>query len=381
MTIPENILPTSTFTCGPSQGHPDIRQRSLADIPFERSHRSPDITKGGLINDTANRLREFMGLDNSYTVVFFHGGATPALDAIAWNLTTDSIAGLRFGAFSELWGKKISRVLPASVDQRFLDAGDKPFPAGELDMSSSLALLTPNETSTGVAIPDDYLVEAYRRASDNTVVAWDCTSCAGGRQLPRNACDVMVFSLQKCFGCPGGTGVIIMNEKAVRRQAEVVADRPLPFSLDLTDPIKRATEKDQTLNTPSTVNIWMMNEALKWMLANGGEKGMDTLVNKHAQTVWDWVARKDFADPYVDDPAYRSQATVTVTLDESVIQADNINAALKATGKPNLADGIKKYSSVPGNVVRISCFPFVDIHGGGEHDKLLQTVDYIIEHQ
>ena len=96
-------LPTSTFTCGPSQGHPVIRQTPLSQTLFERSHRAKDISTDGLYKEATANLRQLLALPDDYTVIFFMGGATPALDAVAWSLTTNSISGLSFGAFSKLW--------------------------------------------------------------------------------------------------------------------------------------------------------------------------------------------------------------------------------------------------------------------------------------
>ncbi|MFW5799835.1 MAG: hypothetical protein ACOCV8_03375 [Spirochaetota bacterium] len=50
-----------------------------------------------------------------------------------------------------------------------------------------------------------------------------------------------------------------------------------------------------------------------------------------------------------------------------------------ATGKENLKDGIKKYGKVKTNSLRISCFPFVDINGVGEYEKLTKCIDYIVK--
>ena len=52
--------------------------------------------------------------------------------------------------------------------------------------------------------------------------------------------------------------------------------------------------------------------------------------------------------------------------------------ALKATGLPNLQDGIKKYSAVKQNSLRIACFPFVDINGVKQYEKLTRAVDEIV---
>ncbi|MFW5799356.1 MAG: aminotransferase class V-fold PLP-dependent enzyme, partial [Spirochaetota bacterium] len=244
INIPSEFLPTSTFTCGPSQGHPDIKEAKLSDTGFERSHRSADITKKGLIKEATDNLRELMRIPKDYVVMFYHGGATPAMDAIAWNLTKDSISGLRFGSFSNLWGKKIGNALDSRVKKEFYDAKEEgTFPDNDPNWNSSLVILTPNETSMGVQTPNDYLKKAWKEKGKDTLIAWDCTSCAGGRDLPQEEYDALVFSLQKCFGAAGGTSVLVLSPKAVDRVMEVKKMREIPFSLDLEEPIDRASNK------------------------------------------------------------------------------------------------------------------------------------------
>ncbi len=378
INIPSEILPNSTFGCGPSQGHKDIRNVKLCDTRYERSHRAGDITDKGLIKEAAENLREFLGVPKDYVIMFFLGGATPAMDAIAWNLTKESISGIRLGTFSELWGKKIAGALDKRVKKEFVDAKEQgTFPTDEPNWNSSLVLITPNETSMGVMAPNEYLEKAWDKKGKDTLIAWDCTSCAGGRDLPQGKYDALVFSMQKCFGAPGGSGVLILSPRACERVLEVKKMREIPYSLDLEEPIKSAKDKAQTLNTPSTTNIWVLNESTKIMLKKGGIKAMDKLSKQHCDYMLDFAKKTDYLVPFVKDEKYRSYVTLTLEITDPKIQDTAINDAFKATQKENLKDGIKKYSSVKANSLRIACFPFVDFDGVGEYEKLAKCIDYI----
>lgn len=373
-------LPTSTFTCGPSQGHPAIRQTPLYKTQFERSHRAKDVSTDGLYKEATENLRTLLGLPVDYTIIFFMGGATPALDAVAWSLTKDSISGLSFGAFSKLWCKKIAGCLEDSVKKEFREPAEGAFfPQEKPNYHASLVVLTPNETSTGTQIPDAYLEEAWAQKGPDTLIAWDCTSCAGGRNLPKNKFDVMVFSMQKCFGVGGGSSVIILSPKAVARIEEAKKYRRIPYSLDLTYAVEKAQQKVQTVNTPSTTNIWMFNEAAKWMNEHGGLKAMDALCRQHADYLLKWAAQTDWLKPLIADEAHRSYVTLTLEITDPKIDAAEISKALKATGLANLQDGIKKYSAVKQNSLRIACFPFVDINGTEQYEKLTHAVDEIVK--
>ena len=379
LKIAKELLPTSTFTCGPSQGHPLLRQTPICQTLFERSHRAKDVSTDGLYKEATENLKNLLSLPPDYTVIFFLGGATPALDAVMWNLVTNSVSGLVFGAFSKLWCQKIADRLGESVIKDFKVAKEGEFfPSEKPNYNASLVVLTPNETSTGVQIPNEYLENAWKARGEDTLIAWDCTSCAGGRELPKGQFDVMLFSMQKCFGVGGGSSVIILSPKAVKRIDEAKKYRTVPYALDLGEAVKKAQEKCQTVNTPSTTNIWMFNEACKWMNANGGLKAMDALCRQHAQFLLDWAKKSDYLAPLVQNEKFRSYTTLTLEVTDPSIKDADISAALKATGRANLADGIKKYSSVKQNSLRIACFPFVDIQGTSEYQKLAETVDDIV---
>ena len=372
-------LPSSTFACGPGQGHPVIRETPIYKTLFERSHRAKDISTDGLYKEAVQNLRELFSLPDDYPVIFFMGGASAAMDAVMWSLVKNSVSGLSFGAFSKRWGHEMLSRLEPNVIRSIRDAAEgEVFPKKKPDYNASLVFLTPNETSTGVQIPDEYLEQAWKEKGPDTLIAWDCTSCAGGRDLPKNKYDIMVFSMQKCFGVGGGSSVIILSPAAVKRAEEVKKYRTVPYALDLTEAITKAQEKCQTVNTPSTTNIWMFNEACKWMNANGGLKAMDALCRRHAQFLLDWAKKTDYLAPLIEDEKLRSYTTLTLEVTDPAIKDADISAALKATGRANLADGIKKYSSVKQNSLRIACFPFVDIHGTGEYKKLADTVDDIV---
>ncbi len=380
INIPVELLPTSTFTCGPSQGHPLLRDTPISKTMFERSHRAKDVSTDGLYKEATENLKKLLSLPADYTVIFFLGGATPALDAVMWNLVTNSVSGLSFGAFSKLWCQKIAARLGDSITRDFKEPKEGEFfPSESPNFKASLVVLTPNETSTGVQIPDEYLQHAWNARGEDTLIAWDCTSCAGGRDLPKNIFDVMLFSMQKCFGVGGGSSVIILSPKAVKRVEEVKKYRTVPYSLDLSEAVKKAQEKCQTVNTPSTTNIWMFNEACKWMLDNGGLAAMDGLCRQHAQTILDFARHSDYLAPLIKDEKYRSYTTLTLEVTDPSIKDADISAALKATGLPNLADGVKKYSSVKQNSLRIGCFPFIDIHGTEQYEKLLKCIDLIVK--
>lgn len=376
--LPKEILPTSSFACGPSQMLQSIRNTPLWQTLSERNHRAKDITSDGLYKEAENNLRKLMHLPPHYKVIFFLGGATVAMEAVLWNLAEKKISGLSFGAFSKRWCEQLPQRMDSAVSLSIQTPKNGAlFPEQMPDKDADLILLTPNETATGVQIPNDYLNKVWEMRGEDTLVAWDATSCAGGRALPNDSFDVMLFGLQKCFGAGGGSCVVILSPKALERAEKIKSQRKIPFSFDLSEAARYA-DLHQTFNTPSTTNIWLFNEACKWMLANGAIEGMDRLCRMHAQFLEEWALKSDYLMPLVEDKLFRSYTSYTLKITDPALQANDINRALAATGLFNLQDGIKAHPSAPENSLRIACFPFVDPHGINEYERLTKCVDYVV---
>ncbi len=375
LTFTEEELPTASFSCGPGQGLPSVRNARLYETFFERSHRAADITFDGLYKECVENLRTLLEIPPDYTVLFFPGGVTPAMDTVLWSLCKDTLCGVDIGAFSHLWCADLAGRLE-NVSRTFVTADKNFLPQGLPDTTANLILLTPNETATGVQLPDEYLQHIWQHRGPDTLVAWDTTSCAGGRHLPKGAYDIQIFGLQKCLGAGGGTCAMVLSPRAVERAQHPV--RNLPFFLDLRNALAYAN-KFQTLNTPSTINIWMANEAAKWMLAHGGISAMEKLCRTHADYLITWANSSPYFAPLITDDKYRSFTTLTLAITNPQITGEKIAEILRATGKQNLMDGLKKYRTVAQNSLRIACFPFVDPEGVEQYKKLTAMLDKIAQ--
>ncbi len=364
-------LPTSSFSCGPGQGLDSVRNTPLHATHFERSHRANDVVD--MYRETTEMLRTLLNIPADHTVLFFPGGATAAMDSVLWSLARQHISGVEMGAFSHLFCQTLAARVP-DIKRHFVTAGADFIPRELPDTNTSLVLLTPNETSTGVQLPDDYLLEVWHTRGENTLVVWDATSCAGGRNLPSGAYDVLLFGLQKCFGAGGGTCCMVLSPQAVARAKQNT--RAVPYLLDLNNALAYA-DKFQTLNTPSTINIWMTHEACAWMLAHGGLAAMDKLCRQHADYLVHWAQKSPYFKPLISDEKYRSFTTLTLAITHPQITGAQIARALLETGRPNLADGLKKYRTVAQESLRIACFPFVDSEGVEQYQKLTAVLDEI----
>jgi phosphoserine aminotransferase len=226
--------------------------------------------------------------------------------------------------------------------------------------------LTHNETSTGVAM------ELQRPASsEGALVAVDATSGAGGLPWDPAAVDVYYFAPQKCFAADGGLWLAACSPAAVERiEALAASDRWRPASLDLGIALTNS-RLDQTYNTPAVATLLLLRSQLDWMLESGG---LDWCVKRSRTSsthLYDWAESREWATPFVADPAKRSAVVGTIDLDPS-IEATKVSAALRANGVVDT----DSYRKLGRNQLRIGMFPAIE---PSDVEALTTCIDHLVD--
>jgi phosphoserine aminotransferase len=219
-----------------------------------------------------------------------------------------------------------------------------------------LYALTHNETSTGVMMTLER--PAGTRADgdgDGALVAVDATSAAGGITWDPAQVDVYYFAPQKCFAADGGLWLAACSPAAVERIESIGAsDRWRPASLDLKIALDNS-KQNQTYNTPAVATLVLLDSQVRWMLDNGGMAFTSGRCASSAATLYGWADAREWATPFVADPAMRSQVVGTIDLDDA-ISADDVCTALRANG---ILD-TDSYRKLGRNQLRIGMFPAID---------------------
>ena len=257
-----------------------------------------------------------------------------------------------------------------------------------------------NETSTGVAAPIRR-VAGSREAGALTVI--DGTSAAGALPVDISQTDVYYFSPQKAFGADGGLWVAILSPEAIDRAAGVEssahlegAHRWVPPFLSLTTALNNS-RKDQTPNTPAVATLIMMENQIRWLNNNGGLAWATTRCAKSASILYSWAERSEYAAPFVVDADARSNAVVTIDLDERV-QASQVLSILRENGivdtngytaslhgrpidlsilRENGIVDAAGYRKLGRNQLRVGVFPSVE---PADVMAFTKCVDYVVEH-
>ncbi len=403
--IPSELLPREgRFGSGPSRPRIGL-PASLggAEGLVGTSHRQAPVK--ALVRRIREGLAEFFDAPAGYEVILGNGGASLVWDAIAFT-------GVRRRAQAAVFGEFTRKAAAAAARAPWTDCSTVEAAAGEValcddgaadrgrdraeagatgggaaaeglaaglshpslpgadglaDMAEPEAvdayMYAHNETSTGAMSP----VRRFGRGQALTFV--DATSSAGGVAVDVGETDLYYFSPQKCFGAEGGLWLALASPAALARFEKLAGERYVPdiLNLHLAAANSRA---DQTLNTPSIVNLAILASQIDWMLESGGLAAMDARCRRSSGILYEWAERSDFAAPFVS-PQWRSPVVVTIDIDEA-IPADALRRVLRANG---ILD-VDPYRSLGRNQLRVATFPNVE---ADDVEALTACVDYVAE--
>lgn len=337
---------------------------SGASTVMGTSHRKPQVKD--LVGSVRAGLTTLFELPDGWEIMLGNGGTTVFWDAATFGLVRERSQHLAFGEFSSKFGDACAAAPhlgePMIVSSEPGDHPD-PIPTAGVDLYA----LTHNETSTGVAMD----LRRPQGADTDALVAVDATSGAGGLRWDPTEVDVYYFAPQKCFAADGGLWLAAVSPVAVERIEQLAAsDRWRPASLDLGIALTNS-RSNQTYNTPAVATLLMLNEQLRWMLAQGGLEGCALRSDESAGIMYGWAESRDWATPFVTDPAKRSSVVATIDLDDS-IDATEVCAALRANG----VFDTDSYRKLGRNQLRVGMFPAID---SSDVEALTACIDHVVD--
>ena len=367
ITIPNELLPDDgRFCCGPSK----VRHQQVDAVMAARStllgtsHRKPPVKN--LVGAVRAKLTDLFGLPDGWEVVLGNGGSTVFWDVATFGLVDSRSQHAVFGEFSSKFAEACAAA-PHLGDPTVVKSDVGTHPTLHDEDGIDVYALTHNETSTGVAMD---LKRPAGTSASNALVAVDATSAAGGLTWEPSEVDVYYFAPQKCFASDGGLWLAACSPEAQERIDRIGAsDRWRPASLDLQIALDNS-KKNQTYNTPAVATLVMLDAQLDWMLSNGG---LDFAAGRSAQsatTLYNWAEARDWATPFVADPAQRSNVVGTIDLDDS-IDAGDVCTALRANG---ILD-TDAYRKLGRNQLRVGMFPAIE---PSDVEALTQSIDHVV---
>jgi phosphoserine aminotransferase len=364
IAIPRDMLPSDgRFGCGPSK----VRDAQLDSLAADgrrlmgTSHRQAPVKN--LVGSVRAGLRELFSLPDGWEVVLGNGGSTVFWDVATFGLIERRSEHLVFGEFSQKFADA-TKAAPHLDDPVVVASEPGAHPQPEIADVDTFCL-THNETSTGVAM------RLMRPSgSGDALVLVDATSAAGGLAWSPSEVDVYYFAPQKSFASDGGLWIACCSPRAVARIEQIASTkRWTPASLDVKIALDNS-RADQTYNTPAIATIFLLDQQIRWMLAQGGLAWCARRTAESSRIIYDWAERSPYASPFVADKSQRSDVVATIDLDG--VSANDVNAVLRANGIVD-TDGYRKLGR---NQLRVGMFPAVE---PADVAALTQCIDYVVE--
>jgi phosphoserine aminotransferase len=365
--IPAELKPKDgRFGSGPAK----IRAEQLAALAgwgaayLGTSHRQAPVRS--LVQRIRGGLAELFGLPAGYTVVLGNGGTSAFWEIATFGLIREHSQHLSFGEFSARFAALAGRA-PWLSEPTVVESAAGTHPEPWAEPGADAYALTHNETSTGVAMP----VRRVPDADPGALVLVDATSAAGGLAVRAEEFDVYYFAPQKGLGSDGGLWIALMSPAATERVHEIAAGgRYIPDFLSLRIALENAA-RDQTYNTPAVTTLFLLADQIEWMLGHGGLPWTTARTARSAAILYTWAEKAAYANPFVADPAQRSQVVGTIDIADG-LSADEIAACLRANG---IVD-TESYRKLGRNQLRIGMFPAVD---PGDVEALTACIDYVAQ--
>jgi phosphoserine aminotransferase len=363
--LPAELLPRDgRFGSGPSKVRPEEVEALAASgtTYLGTSHRQGTVRF--MVAALRNGIAELLSLPDGYEVALGNGGTTAFWDAATFGLIDQRSQHLSFGEFSSKFAA-CAAAAPHLGDPEIIESAPGTVPTPKANPDVDAYCFTHNETSTGVALPP------VRPEGAEGLVLVDATSAAGGLRFDASQVDAYYFAPQKALASDGGLWLAALSPAAIERIERISAgERWAPAFLDLGIALDNS-RKDQTYNTPALATIFLAVQQIEWVLHNGGLPFAAGRCDRSAEVLYGWAESRDYATPFVADPAIRSHVVATIDLDDAV-PAATVSAVLRQ----NLVVDTESYRKLGRNQLRIAMFPAID---PDDIEALTHCIDYVVD--
>ena len=260
---------------------------------LEISHRSKNYEK--VMDDSRALVKELLGLNDNYKVLFLGGGASLQFAMVPYNLLrTEGTAGyINTGVWAS---KAIKEAKMIGNTQVIASSEDKKFNyiPKEYDIPSNLDYLhiTSNNTIYGTQM------KSFPKTSVPLVC--DMSSDIFSRQVNGNDFALIYAGAQKNMG-PAGATMVAVDERVLGKTG-----RKMLSMLDYQVHIKG----DSMYNTPPVFPIYVSMLTMKWLKDNGGVSWIEKINQEKADKLYNEIDRNSM---FVGTTAVEDRSNMNVT--------------------------------------------------------------------
>lgn len=236
---------------------------------LEIGHRTPWFQE--VLNEAIYSVKQLMQLDDSYEVLFLHGGATTQFMQVPMNLLDDG----ETAAYCDngIWGKKAAK--EASLFgkvQVVADTSDRNHTYIQKEFAvpadAKYLHITTNNTVEGTQ---------WHQYPDTSVpLVADMSSDIFSRPVDFNRFSLIYAGAQKNMGAAG------VNLVVVKKEILGKIKRPIPTIMNY----QKHIEAGSLMNTPPVFAVYVSMLTLRWMLAEGGLAEMEKRTNERANMLY-----------------------------------------------------------------------------------------------
>ncbi len=293
---------------------------------LEISHRSKNFV--AVMDEAVSLVKELLGLDDKWEVLFLTGGASSQFYMTAMNLLPQGKkAGyLDTGAWStkaikeaKLFGEVVE--VGSSKDKNF-----NYIPKFKTPSDVEYLHLTSNNTIFGTQI--------QRFPNIDAPIVCDMSSDIFSRPLDMEKFGLIYAGAQKNMG-PAGTTMVIVRKDLLGK-----VERQIPSMLNYNTHIA----KGSMFNTPPVYPVYVCMLTLRWIKANGGLEAMQRKNKSKAKLLYGEIDRNSLFEGFTEK---KDRSLMNVTFNMAAGHEDKAEAFVAACDAAGCM-GVKGHRSVGG---------------------------------
>ncbi|GIM55263.1 3-phosphoserine/phosphohydroxythreonine transaminase [Capnocytophaga cynodegmi] len=267
---------------------------------LEISHRSKEFLN--VIEKARALALEIAGLDDSYEVLFLHGGASTQFLSVPYNLLEKKAAYIDTGTWSNKALKEAQLFGNVEIIASSKADGYKYIPKNfSIPSDADYLHITTNNTIYGT--------QFHHIPETNIPLVADMSSDIFSRDIDYSKFSLIYAGSQKNLGTSGSTMVLV--KKAILGKVS----RKIPSILDYQNQIKN----ESMFNTPTTFSIYVNLLVLQWIQEKGGVKALEKLNKDKAELLYNEIDRNPLVEGYATKED-RSLMNVSFFLKDQSIQ-------------------------------------------------------------
>jgi len=293
---------------------------------LEISHRSKQFV--AVMDEAVSLVKELLGLDDKWEVLFLTGGASSQFFMAAMNIlpADGKAAYLDTGAWST---KAIKEAKAFGEVEMVASSKDKNYnyiPKFKTPKDANYLHLTSNNTIFGT--------QMQRFPKVDMPIVWDMSSDIFSRPLDMDKFGLIYAGAQKNMG-PAGTTMVIVRKDLLGK-----VEREIPTMLNYETHIA----KGSMFNTPPVYPIYLCMLTLRWIKANGGVEAMQRKNKSKAKLLYGEIDNNPLFVGFTDK---RDRSLMNVTFNMAPGHEDKKDAFLAACAEAGCM-GVAGHRSVGG---------------------------------